>query len=93
MDRQRLRGFGLSVVALCGFAAGGYAAPVVTDSGQGPVQKLSVHRSGEKLERSASTRRPLRLVVSASSPMWCHRVGDLEDENGGARQKSDAKTC
>ncbi len=37
MDRQRLRGFGLSVVALCGFAAGGYAAPVVTDSGQGPV--------------------------------------------------------
>ena len=37
MDRQRLCGFGLSVVALCGFAAGGYAAPVVTDSGQGPI--------------------------------------------------------
>ena len=60
---------------------------------QKPVPKFSAHRSGEKLERSASIRRPLRLVVSASSPMWCHRVGDLEDANGGASQKSDAKTC
>jgi len=60
---------------------------------QKPVPKFSAHRSGEKLERSSSTRRSLRLVVSASSPMWCHRVGDLEDANGGASQKSDAKTC
>jgi len=42
---------------------------------QGPVRTFSAHRSGEKLERSASIHRPLRLVRDVGDGAWagCRR--------------------